>query len=332
MNDSVAIIRGKPAMMYSGTMPWQGRGTRLNAPVTAAEAIQKAHLDWEVVKVPISLKRGRKHAEIENKFAVVREDQLKVKAPVALGIVGKTYKPLQNREAFDWFDPIVGSGAAVYHSAGAVGAGEHVWMLAELPGAIRVAGDDITGKFLLLSNSHDGQSSVRVKFAPIRFACWNSLMLPSGPGNRIRVKHTSRVQEQMALATENLGIIENRFSQIELRFQALARVSMNEERLTEYLRGVFPDPRNPQDVRAIKYVAKARSQSRYLFEMGNGNTSGPARESLWAAYNGVTEFIDYANPGNGPDMHLDSIWFGSGCYTKARAYRVAVAKARHWRN
>lgn len=162
MAHELSTENGKAAMMYVGQVPWHGLGQKLDKPATSAEAIKAAHLDWEVAKVPLYLKGSNGYRLADETFAIVRSD---VSHPAPLGIVGTSYQPLQNRAAFVWFDEIVGQDAAIYHTAGALGSGERVWILAKLPGEIRVKGDDIAEKFLLLSNSHDGKSSVQVKFS-----------------------------------------------------------------------------------------------------------------------------------------------------------------------
>ncbi len=148
------IQNGEASMMYVGGVPWHGLGTALDKPATAEEAIQAARLDWQVKKLPLYATDGDNsllRLPVPDKFAVARENSLDV-----LGVVGSSYTIVQNREAFAFFDPIVGQNAAIYHTAGALGKGERVWILAKLPDSIRVVGDDITDKFLLLTNSHDG--------------------------------------------------------------------------------------------------------------------------------------------------------------------------------
>ena len=75
-------------------------------------------------------------------------------------MVSPRYRPLQNTEAFDFFNPIVGDEKAVFETAGSLGNGERVWVLAKAPGEIRVVGDDCCSKYLLLSNSHDGRGGI----------------------------------------------------------------------------------------------------------------------------------------------------------------------------
>jgi phage/plasmid-like protein (TIGR03299 family) len=149
---------------------------------TSEEAIRHAGLDYEVVKSPLFTKgsgnRNRKgieigssELEVPNYFANIRTDNNAV-----LG-VGKDYHIVQNKEAFNFFDAIVGGGEGIlYETAGALGNGERIFITAKLPDYIRVGnGDDVTEKYIFLTTSHDGSGSITAAFTPIRIVCQNTL-------------------------------------------------------------------------------------------------------------------------------------------------------------
>ncbi len=346
MAHELHIQDGKASMMYVGDEPWHGLGTKLNKPATAEEAIQAANLDWEVVKRPLYAIGNGCLYPIKDNVAILRGGNPGEPDGPVFGVLGKDYTPLQNREAFAFFDSIVGQGAAIYHTAGALGKGERVWMLAKLPGTIQVVGDDVADKYLLLSNSHDGSSSVQVKFTPIRVVCQNTLTMALNRGRTIRIRHAPDVHQRLQQATELLGIVTETFSGIEKSFQAFARLQMDTKRLDEYLKLVFPDsPGMSSDSEAASSAGRAaasslaeqrrqvamervlthRRWSRYFFEKGKGMDLPGTRGTLWAAYNGVTEYIDHKQTGLNGERRLASIWFGNGYQAKVRAFRVATS-------
>lgn len=259
---------------------------------------------------------------------VVREDDWQKGIATVLGIVGKEYTPLQNREAFAFFDPIVGEGSAIYHTAGMLGDGQRVWMLAKLPDEIRVIGDDIANKFLLLSNSHDGNSAVQIKFTPIRVVCENTLTLALREGPTLRIPHVRDVRERLMIAANLLNAIQARFTEVEGVYRNMARYPLGKEQLNRYLRQVFPDPRRGSDAeryeRALVQAQRDRTGAEIRAEAGKGTNLRGVCGTLWAAYNGVAEYVDYARYGNSSvARQVQAIWFGDGYLAKARAYRAA---------
>lgn len=311
------------SMFYIDEPPWHGLGKRLDNPATSAEAIKAANLDWTVSKQPLFVQQGLVHVPVQDRYAVMRPPQGNEKSDVVLGVVGKGYRPLQNSEAFAFFDQIVGKNAAIYHTAGALGQGERVWMLAKLPGAIQVVGDDITDKYLLLANSHDGSSAVQIKFTPIRVVCNNTLTIALAQGSTIRIPHTKDVRIMLKRAEQTLGIVNRRYNDISKVFKAMAALKLNSERVQKYMSLVFPIPRDHEDEYVIKRALSNRALAGMLFDQGVGNRMRGVEGSLWAAFNGVTELIDHRQTKQTDDKRLDSIWFGDGYLAKARAFRVA---------
>jgi len=293
MAHNLEIRNGEASMMYVGETPWHGLGTRLGKPATAFEAIQAAKVNWEVQKIPIFAVGEGNDQRIPDRFAVVRKDLWGMPGDHVLGIVSGDYTPLQNRDAFTFFDPIVGEDAAIYHTAGVLGKGERIWILAKLPDDIIVAGDDVSSKFLLLSNSHDGTSAVQIKFTPIRVVCDNTLTMALNRGETIRVPHMKNIHKRLRQAEQLLGIINVRFDDIADTFRQMVRVQMDKRRLAEYLKQVFPDPRDSENERVANRVAQNRRWAEYFFDQGKGNQSSLVRGTLWTAYNGIAELIDH---------------------------------------
>ena len=324
-------IMNQTAMMYVGETPWHKLGTRLDNPATSDEAIRAAGLDWQVDKYPLQIETPFGYRTIKDQYAIMRTDLWEngLSSP-CFGIVSEAYRPLQNLEAFEFFDGIVGKKAAIYETAGALGNGERVWILAKLPETIQVVGDDVCDKYLLLSNSHDGKSSVQMKFTPIRVVCENTLTLALSQGPTIRVSHTRNMRERMRQAEKLLGIIHNRFETIEQDFQQMSKVQMDDKKVKAYYKILFPDPKDPNDQAGKERAKKDRNKAQWCFEYGRGNRENGVAGTLWAAYNGVTEMVDYRESNQRPDLRLDTIWFGDGYLLKARAYRVAIENINSW--
>ena len=332
MAHELEIRNGEASMFYVRDAPWHGLGQKLDGPATAAEAIKAARMDWTVRKIPLHASDGKIELTLPDKYAVVRADLWGQPGCRALGIVGRDYRPLQNRDAFAFFDPIVGQSAAIYHTAGVLGDGERVWILAKLPKEIRVVGDDIAEKYLLLSNSHDGQSSVQMKFTPIRVVCQNTLTMALSQGPTVRAAHMPNLEQRLQVARRLLGLIENRFEKIGDAFREMVKVQMNGGRLAEYLGLVFPDPKDPENEKAVARVNQDRAWATYFFDQGKGNRVAGVQGTLWAAYNGVAELVDHRQTTQNDEWRLRAVWFGTGYSVKARAFSVATAKKAAWQN
>lgn len=322
MAHELEIKNGEASMFYYGDAPWHGLGVKLNEPATSKEAIVAAKLDWQVKKSPIYLNDKK---EIKNKFAIVRDDA----EQDVFAIVGKDYTPLQNFEAFEFFDSIVGDNRAIYHTAGALFGGKVVWILAKLPGEIKIAEQDILHKYLLLSNSHDGTTAVKIKFTPVRVVCNNTLTLAFQDKNFQSVWHQRDIKNKLKGISKLFGALESGYNKIEGNFNKFINMKLNDTTLDKYLLSVFPNPNSSRNrEQAAKQIIKSadnRNWSKFFYENGTGNNIQGVRNTLWTAYNGVVEYIDYKKGRQSVDGKVNSIWLGEGAAIKERAYKEAVA-------
>lgn len=321
MAHDLASTNGRAAMFYTGEVPWHRLGTQLDEPATAREAINAAGLDYQADLKEIYTDAG---TQIPKRKAVVRSDTGDV-----LGVVGGSYVPVQNYQAFGFLDTIVADGGLRYHTAGALGKGERVWMLAKLPDSIRVKNsDDITEKFLLLSNSHDGSSSLRIFFSPIRVVCANTLAIAErgGSGQGVYIVHRGDLAAKVRQAQQVLGLAQRFYDDVEAQIDRLANHYPTALQLAAYFKAVYPDAPEGESTR----TRNVRHEMLRLFEHGIGHDIPEIRHTTWTALNAVTEFVDHHRSTRGKTTierssnRLESAWFGSGARLKQRAWDEAL--------
>lgn len=312
------------SMMYVQEVPWHRLGKRLENPATAEEAITAAGMDWEVQLQPLYTGPDRT-VKVKDRFAVCRTDRLDQPDGGQLGVVGRGYTALQNREAFSFLDPLVGEDAAIYHTAGSLRSGRRVWMLAKLPGEIRVVGDDITEKYILLSNSHDGSSAVRIGLTPIRVVCQNTLNLALSNLRGLSIRHHSQVVQRVQQAHELLGAVNTSFALAGTIMQKLAQTPIITEQLKRYVQLISPEI--PGDEAATVKAQAVQNRLCDLFETGIGVDLPGVRGTAWQAYNAVTQFVDRESYTARNKEPLNSMWFGDGVRMKHHAFDLAAELA-----
>jgi len=275
--------------------PWHGKGTFVDKAMTSAEAIQLAGLDFKVEKFPVYTKVGKKEHHFEDKFSTVRTDTEDI-----LGLVGGRYQPVQNTEAFDFFDTIVGKGAAIFETAGALGKGETIFITAKLPKHIKLVKDgkeDVIEQYLFLKNSHDGSSAIVCDFTPIRVVCNNTLnmALAGKTANRIYIKHTSTAVERLKEAHRVMGMIDTVSGYINDVFKKMSTTKLNDTQLKEYIAAVM----SPQEKMISigdwekHYSKKLVNLTDEIFDYAKGNATQllpTTAGTVFGAYNAITGY------------------------------------------
>ena len=181
--------------------PWHGLGRIIMDAPASREALELAGLDWQVESRNIYSGTG---AMIPGYRANVRSTD-----DAVLGVVSDRYRIVQNEEAFQFTDDLLGEGVT-YETAVSLQGGKKVWMLARLPRKYLIAGDQVE-PYLVIFNSHDGSSGVKVAMTPIRVVCQNTLNLALNTAKRSwTARHTENVLLRVQDARETLQLDSNK--------------------------------------------------------------------------------------------------------------------------
>ena len=327
---------------------WHGLGTVLDDAPNIETAIKCAGLDWKVLERPLFtdnqefddtnvLTPSAEATRIFTHKAIVRETDGSV-----LGVVGRTYTPVQNDEAFNFFDQILESGAATLEAGGSLRNGQKIWVLAKMKAAGEVLKGDEVQSHLLLSNSHDGMMSLWVQFTPIRVVCMNTLSAALASrhndyaiGKAIRLKHAPSVTEGLKIAKNLMNASTQTFSASMEAYKMFASVPLDDKGFKKYVDSIFRVNPASAEVNVEKMleeepkrISKRDELLFDLFESGAGSDIKGVKGTLWAGYNALTEWVDHYRGYGGQEGRLDTSWFGEGTVVRNKAFVEAIKVAK----
>jgi len=282
--------------------------------LTASECILKYHLDWDVVSRPITVE-GK---EVPDFQAIQRED-----TGHTFQVARGRYRPVQNIEAFKFFDEIVKTGQAKYHSAGSYKNGAVVWMRAKLPHDFTVVKGDDLFTYLRLVTSHDGSQRLSIVPEVIRQVCSNGMQaLVKDATKRVAVKHTENLRQRFFINADVLLAKEIKYFQtFAAHCQQMAKETMTGIEIDSFLSALFEisDVEDDNSTRVMNQVTEIKR----LCDNGLGADLEGVRGTKWGVYNAVTEYIDkYRSTKGKGDNREYSSFLGSGSRLREEAFAL----------
>lgn len=311
---------------------WHNLGQIVQDYPTSAEALKFAGLDFSVVKSP-NIHRLPDGNEVvsNNSFFTFRSDN----GAILGDKLGADYQVIQNTEAFNFFDEIVGGDGILYETAGALGQGERIFITAKLPDYIKVGNNDLIEKYLFLTTSHDGFGSITAAFTPIRIVCNNTLNAAmKNHSNSIKIRHTANAQDRLKLAHKVLGISNNLSTQLEEVFNHWAKLRITDAEVKKLVQiAMVPNKevlnniqKGMEDDLSTCFVNMCDAVFEYS-QTSESQQQATTKGTLFGAYNAVTGYFQNVRNYKDDEAKFKSIMNGTAQTKAQKAFDLCTSFA-----
>jgi phage/plasmid-like protein (TIGR03299 family) len=321
MAHDLASLMDRVSMSYQGEPPWHALGTPMEGNPDVPAALEAASLNWQVELQDMFLKNGTK---VPRKRAVVRDVDQRI-----LATVGSDYVALQNSEAFGVLQPACEQFGCTIESAGALGLGERIWMLAKLPQSTEVVNGDHVDGYFLVTSGHNGKIRYRARPTPVRVVCANTLAMAQSSGkDLINLIHSKNTKDQLSLVE---GLVTSMVAALKITgetFSRMAEKKITYNELKFFIADSLGVDEDELDDLEDDNPALFQRYEKMVDLAQNGRGAEFAPRTLWSAFNGITEFVDHVQPGlarstKSIDAANRSAVFGKNAKLKQRALQLA---------
>ena len=307
--------KGETEFFSAVTKGWHRLGQTSDRQLTAEEAIKEARLNWEVEQVPVYHQADGEMIEVPDQYCVRRTDNNRV-----MSVMSKRYQMIQNHETFSFADDIVGSGKAIWDTAGSIAGGRVVFMQVELEGRLFLKSnpDDQTIKKVLFINSHDGSKALMGMITPVRVVCQNTLNAALGSkSNQFKIYHRKNFQSKKDEAAKILGLASAFYDDLQTVMDTLAEQQVTKTYVEGFVNALMPATKEEVSTR----TENRRNQITSLFSTGRGNNG----ETKWDLFNAVTEYVDHHSNGRVTESRMDRSEALADIESEARFERSILA-------
>tara|TARA_R110000787_G_scaffold16774_2_gene52550 strand:+ start:3607 stop:4566 length:960 start_codon:yes stop_codon:yes gene_type:complete len=227
--------------------------------------------------------------EIPDFFSVRREDTKET-----LGIVKSKYRPVPIDSMLEPFHEMVEKYDATYETAGVIGNGKKVFVIAKMPHTITVSdrkGDILSNRIVCLI-ANDGTKRNAYFTIAQRICCLNqfSLMAISASRSNEQVTHVKNWNKLLQQAQNSFQLSIDMFNEFGITARALESQHFGEDQMRSLLNRIFPDPKEKKKRKTARLINR-REKVFDLYQNGTGNVGS----TKWDAFNAVTEYLDHYN-------------------------------------
>ena len=290
--------------------------------MTSEQAIELGGLNYTVEKRPLYAPGWQgTMVEAEGHYGNVRTDTNEI-----LGIVKGRYRIVQNKDAFGFFDTIIDQGEAIFETAGALGKGERIFVTAKLPEDMLVHGEKVE-KYIMLTNSHDGTSTIIAGFTPIRVVCNNTLTAAlKNIDNKVSISHTASAESRLKEASRVMGIASKYMDEVNMTFESMTTRRLSDLEMKYFIETVMKNgiKEDKSDKEASTRMNNLVDQV-YSFAITHPTqTTEAAYRTLWGAYNGISGYYNFLKDYRNADQKMKDMSYGYANDKISKAFDQAV--------
>jgi phage/plasmid-like protein (TIGR03299 family) len=214
-----------------------------------------------------------------------------------IGIVGSNYEVIQNKDVFGCIKDHFNEITPVW--SGALDNGKVAYLQCKINKTIELGKGDTIDRYIFLSNSFDGSSSIRILFTPIRQVCDNMLSKMLRQQSILSIKHTRSANEKI-LNIPDIMVSEMMFS----------------NQLGEYLTGLSTIQVSNKVVSAVIMEHVAGIEGITSVKTHGGLSKVPIEEISVVKRNIINTMYSIVESGKGQNYHRGTaLWLYNGIST-----------------